>query len=148
MKTCSTCKESKSEEHFSWKVKDKVRSSICKECHKEYRKAHYLANRQKYIDKARSWEAGQGGTLALRYKLTSEQLDALFAKHDGNCWICQSRPATDVDHDHACCPGQYSCGKCVRGVLCRSCNRAIGMLQDNPEVLDRALHYVLESKNK
>lgn len=38
-----------------------------------------------------------------------------------------------VDHDHACCPrGPRSCGKCFRGLICRDCNLAAGMLRDDP----------------
>jgi hypothetical protein len=29
------------------------------------------------------------------------------------------------DHAHECCPGPTSCGRCVRGLLCWSCNREI-----------------------
>src|SRR4029077_2130187 len=31
-----------------------------------------------------------------------------------------------VDHDHNCCPGAHSCGKCIRGILCGTCNSALG----------------------
>lgn len=37
-----------------------------------------------------------------------------------------------VDHDHRCCASTNSCGACVRGLLCSSCNTAAGMLQDSP----------------
>lgn len=38
-----------------------------------------------------------------------------------------------VDHDHACCPGNHSCGICVRGFLCGQCNWAAGSIGDDPE---------------
>lgn len=30
-----------------------------------------------------------------------------------------------MDHDHGCCTGNYSCGKCLRGILCGSCNQVL-----------------------
>lgn len=34
-----------------------------------------------------------------------------------------------VDHDHRCCPGPRSCGKCTRALICRNCNLAIGRIE-------------------
>jgi hypothetical protein len=38
-----------------------------------------------------------------------------------------------IDHDHNCCPGNRSCGKCVRGVVCMACNIAIGWCKDDAD---------------
>lgn len=47
-----------------------------------------------------------------------------------------------VDHDHSCCGGNQSCGRCVRGFLCGPCNTAIGMLHEDPTVIHHAAEYV------
>lgn len=144
MKKCSGCFLEQPEENFSWKVKNVRRSGRCKDCHKKYRRQHYLDNRQKYIEKARRWEAENGGKIAIRYNLGAEELADLIAKFDGKCWICRSSPATHVDHDHSCCPRAGSCGKCVRGILCRNCNNALGLFADNTDSLARAIEYLYD----
>lgn len=84
--------------------------------------------------------------LRSKYKLTDEELDALFDRADGNCEAC-GRPFGDaqaskpvIDHDHD--TGQ------VRGVLCTTCNSGIGMLGDDPERLIRALEFLERSTRK
>lgn len=52
------------------------------------------------------------------------------------------RPIHAVDHDHACCPGGRSCGQCVRGILCRKCNVAIGYLNDDPALAQALADYL------
>ncbi len=47
-----------------------------------------------------------------------------------------------VDHDHACCSGDVTCGKCVREIICARCNIGLGGFRDNPEALRRAAQYV------
>jgi hypothetical protein len=40
-----------------------------------------------------------------------------------------------IDHDHACCPDEKrSCGKCIRGLLCSGCNRALGIIESKYEM--------------
>lgn len=76
-----------------------------------------------------------------RYRLTPEQFHEL-AK--GGCNICGSFDRLAVDHDHTCCPGtgKITCGKCVRGVLCRQHNQGLGNFQDDPEMLQAAIDYL------
>lgn len=53
MKTCYKCEEEKPDSEFSRNdSKADGLQSQCKSCHREYRRQHYLRNRQKYIDKA------------------------------------------------------------------------------------------------
>jgi hypothetical protein len=47
-----------------------------------------------------------------------------------------------VDHDHACCPGVRSCGRCVRGFLCDGCNLGLGAFQDSPGTMRAAISYL------
>lgn len=49
-----------------------------------------------------------------------------------------------VDHDHRCCPGNRSCGKCVRGLLCYGCNVAAGLLGDDSDQVLKLAAYLIE----
>jgi len=76
--------------------------------------------------------------------LTAEQFEELLAKQGGLCAICKiPSPFTlQIDHDHRCCNRIYSCGRCIRGLLCISCNRAVGFFKDSPKMLRDAIEYL------
>ena len=61
------------------------------------------------------------------------------------CKACGDFPAEGktlvVDHDHACCPGETSCGECVRFLLCSNCNTAFGLLKEDPDRIQNLLNY-------
>lgn len=85
-----------------------------------------------------------------RYQLTSTQFDNLLKAQDGRCAICLRLFGADerkaVDHDHACCPGEISCGECVRGLTHITCNRALGLFGESEETLDNTLRYLRRHK--
>lgn len=69
-----------------------------------------------------------------QYNLT-EQHDQRFAEQNGHCAICDRHQSEfgyllGIDHDHTCCSGEGSCGKCVRGLLCNACNHLLTALED------------------
>lgn len=82
-----------------------------------------------------------------KYGLQPEQFDRLVSQQGGGCGICgvseadSSHPLV-VDHDHGCCPGARSCGRCVRGILCRACNVGIGLLNDDKQIVLAAYRYL------
>lgn len=55
---------------------------------------------------------------------------------------CGSTHLLRLDHDHSCCPGVGSCGKCVRGWLCHNCNSALGFVRDDENILDELKEYL------
>lgn len=58
------------------------------------------------------------------------------------CGVILSAKNINIDHDHSCCPGQATCGNCVRGLLCRACNRGIGSFSESLGNLQRAVSYL------
>lgn len=93
--------------------------------------------------KAQSPEYFKVYYLKYNYNLTLDQFNTMFAQQNYVCKLCKEKPnKICVDHDHKCCGGAQSCGKCVRGLLCYSCNIGIGNLQDNPILIRAAADYV------
>jgi hypothetical protein len=84
-----------------------------------------------------------------RHGLTFED-KAAIAAGQGGCAICQRpEPGQEgwvVDHDHACCPGEKSCAKCRRGILCQWCNNTLGYAYDSPVILRAAADYLESGK--
>lgn len=101
--------------------------------HGDARRAASLATYYKNPEKARA------GQLKRMYGLTPEAWDGMFAKQAGTCAICSDdlRRGTGgaaVDHCH-------KTGR-VRALLCAPCNTAIGLLKEDPAVLDAAKAYL------
>ncbi|WP_432158660.1 endonuclease domain-containing protein [Streptomyces sp. bgisy153] len=83
------------------------------------------------------------------YKVSPDGYAALLAAQGGGCALCARPPgrrALAVDHDHACCPRKGSrgttCGRCVRGLLCATCNVGVGVFGDDPARIRKAAAYL------
>ena len=140
-KVCVKCGIEKDVSLFSKgrQYKDGVRGT-CKRCHTDYVMEYYKKNPDKKAEKVRmntyykpNWK---------RHNLTEEAYKELVAKYEGTCHSCRDRKASHIDHDHECCDKAFSCGNCVRGVLCSQCNTALGLLAEDPEKVQRLLDYV------
>jgi len=77
-----------------------------------------------------------------KYGLTPEQWDAMYEGQRGRCAICKEIPKQSLQVDHCHTTGE------VRGLLCPPCNRAIGMLREDPENISRAAIYVARSQGQ
>jgi hypothetical protein len=91
----------------------------------------------------RATPAGKASRLARRYALSSARVIEMLTS---GCVVCGSTKRLEFDHDHACCSGYKSCGKCVRGVLCSKCNRVLGLVGDNPDRLAVLAKYLRAAK--
>lgn len=96
-----------------------------------------------------SWcrRCSKSSELQRNYNLTIDQYDELLAKQGGGCAICGKTESDDgrmlaVDHDHKCCSGSRSCGKCVRALLCVKHNSVLGFVGDDPSVLQTMIDYL------
>lgn len=128
MKTCGT--------YSGYTIHIQKRIPPCDECKKASRDYQRNKRKQKVSD------LGYDPRRFSRHKITKEFYEDLLSKYLGKCWICKDLAATNIDHDHNCCSGSYSCGKCVRGILCNNCNTAIGLLKDELSTLKSAIDYL------
>lgn len=115
----------------------------CMEAQREYKRAHrnqYQMTpevRRRRLESYRRYNTG----------LSDDDFARLLDSQGGVCAICGSpepggKGAWHIDHDHACCSGRRSCGKCVRGILCTGCNMALGLFHDDVTRLLAAAGYL------
>lgn len=131
MKACPRCHRAKPREDYSPRPRSRDGlASWCKECTNEATRSQ-----------RNSFTAARTRARELRekYGITLAAYEAMLAEQGGGCAICgrTSSPKVTslaVDHDH-------DTGK-IRGVLCRPCNSALGMLGDDPAIVARALAYL------
>lgn len=124
---------------------------------REYNKSQWQKNKDKRTKQYREWydkryydtdqvERRRSHNYK-KYGLSSEEYMEMYKKNEGKCYICNQPEIIKrkgkvkrlaIDHCH-------STGK-VRGLLCQNCNRGLGLLKDNIEVLENAIKYLKESK--
>lgn len=74
-----------------------------------------------------------------KFGMTPDDYNKMLHEQEGKCKICgkgikENQQSLAVDHCHKT--------NKIRGLLCGPCNRGIGLLQDNPKIIENALRYV------
>jgi hypothetical protein len=152
-KQCTKCKEIKPLTEF---FKDKYFKdgyySKCKVCKTE---ATYLwrhQNPDKYNKGAVKWrdknpDKQHATDIKRHYGLDISQYNAMLAEQNNSCKICKKPHAPTlkrgrlyVDHCHT--------SKEVRGLLCSSCNSAIGYFNDSVDLMLKAIDYIKTTRIK
>ena len=80
------------------------------------------------------------------YNLSVEQVEEKSRQQGHRCAICRKpcevNTVLSVDHDKRCCPGNRSCGKCVRDLLCFRCNTVLGKVEEDRNLLLNFMEYI------
>jgi hypothetical protein len=138
MKVCRVCEIPKPLSEFYRHSAGGLRG-LCKRCHYLETKAWKEANPDKLQAIARR------ARLKARFGVTEAQYLSLLNQQGGRCAICRLPESRErllsVDHDHSCCSGRTSCGKCVRGLLCSTCNLNLAWYE---EYAERATAYLIQ----
>ena len=109
------------------------RKNHCKECINAKNKIQRALNRDRVL------EVRELSRVKRLYGLTPEKYaEVRLIEH---CQICGSTESRNgklaIDHDHS--TGEF------RGMLCHKCNMAIGLLNDDVEVLSKAIDYLKQA---
>ena len=161
MKTCKKCGESKALDDFykSPGMRDGHRNE-CKRCNLDEKRQRYVADPAAAKARVKRWQQQnperlnayrrarrlepevkrreRAGHLMRKFGITLEQYEAMLDVQGGVCAICGRPPgeiSLHVDHNH--CNGR------IRGLLCFPCNNALADLQEDKEVVERALEYLV-----
>ena len=133
--------------------------NLTKQTRKEYAKKYYdnnkeackqrtkehpscIAAREKYRNKPETKERIRNYRLLQNYGITNQDYEQMLEDQGFCCAGCGLNQnilekKINVDHDHIT-------GK-VRGLLCGSCNRALGLIKDNLETLVKLQKYLEKS---
>lgn len=121
------------------------RDTRCKDCAKAWQKETHDRNRGAFLNGARR------NHVKKTYNITQDDYLKKSEKQNHVCMIC-GLPETCkirgtlshlcIDHDHMCCLGNKSCGKCVRDLICRRCNTILGRANDDIALLEKAIQYL------
>ncbi len=135
VKKCNRCEIEKpvSEFYVDKRVRKGGYTSYCKPCNMDKQK-------DDFIRKYGSYEVGvRARWLKHKYDITLEEYDEMLERQEGQCKVCKEIPTKYLTVDHC-----HETGR-IRGLLCRSCNLALGFLQDSPTRIHNLLLY-LEGK--
>lgn len=120
-----------------WSEKHKAeQSAYAKEAYKlnaEHIKARVRRYR-KLLPADRLAQIGRQ-TVLRKFHTTESWYEIKLSEQDGHCALCPREREENgnrlaIDHDHGCCLRSGSCGKCLRGLLCRRCNLRLGNLDE------------------
>jgi len=142
VKICKTCKQEKPLELFprGSGYKGGYRPH-CIECRRESELKSFHKNKHK-----RPYDYGRDKDIKLKrtYGISYTEYLAILESQNSCCAICGTANgrtrALAVDHCH-------DTGE-IRGLLCSNCNTGIGNLRDDIELLQKAIQYLENSKEK
>jgi Recombination endonuclease VII len=132
---CKKCDMRKNMSEFHWTNNKTGRRRSCKTCLTLEAKNRRNANQKQYREMSYSWH------LKAKYGITKEHYYSLLLTQNNKCSICSETFDMEsknlkphVDHCH-------TTGK-VRGILCFTCNTALGKFKDSTNLLLRAIEYL------
>lgn len=129
-------------------ARDHLGRKRCSSC-KTWQSVENFYRNSRYADglTIRCVRCHRNATIRRQYGITLTDYQRLLDAQGGGCAVCGKTEQAEgrmlaIDHDHACCPGQKSCGQCVRGLLCARCNLHLGAVGDSIGHLEAMVTYL------
>ena len=141
-KKCTKCERELSTNQFFKELRNKNKlDGACKDRQTKTSLKWKMNNKRKIDD----WS--QKYNMQYNHRLSWEEFEELVDEQEGKCAICNvelilgghKNESTCVDHDHKT--------GAIRGILCRLCNRGIGLLKDDINILREAANYIERGDN-
>lgn len=118
----------KSEKGRKW-LNDYRKTEVYRDVQNRYVRKDYQKNKDWYVER----------NLKHNYNLSLDDYKELIESQNNQCYICLKPPKNKmlcVDHNHET--------GLVRKLLCHGCNTALGLVNENPEVLKNMIKYIEE----
>jgi len=137
-KTCTMCGETKPVSTYRSRGGSMAHllKSRCNTClYKEHRR--WTEENAERVQQYREKDPWTLAKRCARRGITPQELVDRYERQEECCAICKKEIElidSAIDHNHV--TGEF------RGVLCKQCNRALGMFNDSPAVLRNALEYL------
>jgi hypothetical protein len=143
MKYCNGCDKQKSDRDFYPGSGSRALRSRCKSCEKKATKKYRKENADRWREIKRNWHKRNPELVRLqsvrnfarRLGYDPKVLEDWYKSHNGKCDICGVKSGSlHIDHCHQTNE--------IRGLLCGSCNLALGHFKSNPRLLRKAAKYL------
>lgn len=149
MKVCKNCKIEKDEKlgFYRNKTQKDGYNTWCKICARNYTDKYKIINKEErnaYLIQYRKNNPKKIKEANLkRYNLSLQDFEDMLGIQENKCSICNNtftnKNIPCVDHCHI--------SKQVRSLLCKWCNRALGLFKDDPTICKMAAQYLEIHKN-
>jgi len=145
-KWCNKCKKVRPASKFN---KDKSTKTglypYCRDCQSKKNSKYYKENGRaiisRQVDRDERRLQQRSYKLKVKYGIDLKKYYEMYEAQQGRCLVCDEwQERLFVDHDHK--------SEEIRGLLCNNCNMGIGLLKDNPTVLERAVAYIKRTLGK
>ena len=137
-KVCTKCKKRKSLALFRSRggSLSHLLKSQCNTCLYEQHR-NWVSQNSDRVNEYRSRDSWTLVKRCARYNLSPEQFIDKYERQEQCCAICNDEiniVDSAIDHNHV--TGEF------RGILCKQCNRALGMFKDSKTILKNAIEYL------